>query len=229
MRADRDELIVARELVKEYRVGGTIVRALDGVTFTLGRGLLASIVGPSGSGKTTLLYLLGALDVPTSGDIYVDGLNVKQLGEAELTAYRRARVGFVFQRFHLIRNRSVLENVMLPMEFARVPRAERRERAQALLAAVGMEERAAQWPGRLSGGEQQRVAIARALANDPALILADEPTGNLDAATGQGIVALLRELTRARQKTVVIVTHNPAVAAMGEVTLPIKDGKMSVG
>lgn len=227
MKEERDEVIVAHDVVKEYRVGGTIVRALDGVTFALRRGLLAAIVGPSGSGKTTLLNLLGALDVPTSGDIYIEGVNLKGLSEHELTAHRRARVGFVFQRFNLIPNRSVLENVMLPMEFARIPRAKRRERAQGLLAAVEMGERAAQRPARLSGGEQQRVAIARALANDPSLILADEPTGNLDAATGQAIVALLGELARKRQKTVVVVTHNTAIAALADVTLAIKDGKIS--
>ena len=229
MREERDEAIVAQDVVKEYRVGGTIVRALDGVTFALNRGLLAAIVGPSGSGKTTLLNLLGALDVPTSGDIFIGGVNLKGLGEQELTAHRRARVGFVFQRFNLIPNRTALENVMLPMEFVQAPRAERRERAQRLLAAVGMAERAAQWPSRLSGGEQQRVAIARALANDPSLILADEPTGNLDAATGQAIVTLLGELARKRQKTVVVVTHNAAIAALADVTLAIKDGKLSAG
>lgn len=227
MKEERDAVIVAQDVVKEYRVGGTIVRALDGVTFALRQSLLAAIVGPSGSGKTTLLNLLGALDVPTSGDLYIEGVNLKGLGERELTAHRRARVGFVFQRFNLIPNRSVRENVMLPMEFARVPRSERRERAQALLTAVGMEERATQWPGRLSGGEQQRVAIARALANDPSLILADEPTGNLDAATGQAIVRVLGELARKRQKTVVVVTHNAAVATLADVTLAIKDGKIS--
>ena len=229
MREERDEAIVAQDVVKEYRVGGTIVRALDGVTFALKRGLLAAIVGPSGSGKTTLLNLLGALDVPTSGDIFIGGVNLKGLGEQELTGHRRARVGFVFQRFNLIPNRTALENVMLPMEFVQAPRAERRERAQRLLAAVGMAERAPQWPARLSGGEQQRVAIARALANDPSLILADEPTGNLDAATGQAIVTLLGELARKRQKTVVVVTHNAAIAALADVTLAIKDGKLSAG
>lgn len=228
MKEERDEVIAAQDVVKEYRVGGTIVRALNGLTFALRRGLLAAIVGPSGSGKTTLLNLLGALDVPTSGEIHIEGVNLKGLGERELTAHRRARVGFVFQRFNLIPNRSVLENVMLPMEFARVPRAARRERAQGLLTAVGMGERAAQRPARLSGGEQQRVAIARALANDPSLILADEPTGHLDAATGQAIVALLGELAGKRQKTVVVVTHNAAIAAMADVTLAIKDGKISI-
>lgn len=229
MKEERDEVILARDVVKEYRVGGTVIRALDGATFALRRGLLAAIVGPSGSGKTTLLNLLGALDVPTAGEIYIEGVNLKGLGERELTAHRRARVGFVFQRFNLIPNRNALENVMLPMAFARVPRAERRERAGALLAAVKMGERAAQWPARLSGGEQQRVAIARALANDPSLILADEPTGTLDASTGQAIVMLLGELARKLQKTVVVVTHNAAIAAMADVTLTIKDGKISPG
>lgn len=211
---------------KEYRFGGRTLRALNGVTFSLERGAMAAIVGPSGSGKTTLLNLLGALDVPTAGEVIIAGTRLNDLDERALTAYRRTRVGFVFQRFNLIPNLSALENVMLPMEFARVPRLDRVARGRELLTAVGMEQRAAQRPPLLSGGEQQRVAIARALANDPALILADEPTGNLDADSGTLVVALLRQLAQSRHKAVIVVTHNPAVARSADLVLPIRDGRI---
>jgi len=214
------------DVVKEYWFGGRTLRALNGVRFSLERGMMAAIVGPSGSGKTTLLNLLGALDVPTAGEVIISGTRLNDLDERALTAYRRNRVGFVFQRFNLIPNLSALENVMLPMEFARVPRHDRAVRARELLTAVGMEQRAAQRPPLLSGGEQQRVAIARALANDPALILTDEPTGNLDADSGAVVVTLLRQLARSRHKAVIVVTHNPAVARSADLILPIRDGRI---
>lgn len=224
----QDEALVVENLVKEYRYGGGTVRALDGVSFTLPLGVVAAIVGPSGSGKTTLLNILGGLDVPTSGEVCIDGAKLSALSEQELTLHRRTRVGFVFQLFNLIPSLTAVENVMLPLEFAKVPRGERKARASELLAAVKMHHRAAQRPMRLSGGEQQRVAIARALANDPPLILADEPAGNLDFETGKAVVDLLQQLAKDRQKTVIVVTHNPEIAALANVTLRIQDGKIDI-
>jgi putative ABC transport system ATP-binding protein len=199
-----EKLVVLREASKEYPMGGRSVRALDGVNLELERGQFVAVVGASGSGKTTLLNVLGAMDQPTSGRVVVDGAELASLDESGLTEYRRHKVGFVFQNFNLIPNLTALENIMLPMELAGVPGAERRARSAALLQRVGMAHRARHKPAQLSGGEQQRVAIARALANDPAMILADEPTGNLDSKTGREIIELLRELARERGKTVVV-------------------------
>jgi putative ABC transport system ATP-binding protein len=218
--------VTVSDVTKIYPFGGGEVRALDGVSFSLERGVLAAIVGPSGSGKSTLLNLLGALDVPTSGQVIIDGSPLSGLSEAELTLHRRTQVGFIFQRFNLIPNLSSLENVMLPMEFARLPRGDRAAQAQKLLETVELSQRATHRPGHLSGGEQQRVAIARALANDPTLILADEPTGNLDEETGQVIVSLLGKLARERGKIVLMVTHDTAVADLADIILPIQDGKI---
>lgn len=218
--------VQAINVVKEYWFGGRTLRALNGVTFSVERGLIAAIVGPSGSGKTTLLNLLGALDVPTTGEVIIAGTRLNDLDERGLTAYRRTHVGFVFQRFNLIANLTALENVMLPMEFARVPRRDRVARARELLATVGVEQRAVQRPPVLSGGEQQRIAIARALANDPAIILADEPTGNLDADSGAAVVTLLKQLAQSEHKAVIVVTHNPAVAGAADLILPIRDGRI---
>ncbi len=212
-----------KDLAKHYPRGGEVVKALDGVDLRLdGTGMVA-IVGPSGSGKSTLLHMIGAMDRPSRGEVVVAGQALNGLPEKALTQFRRRTVGFVFQTFNLIPNLTALENVMLPMEFNKIEKAERISRARRLLEQVGLGHRLTHRPGELSGGEQQRVAIARALANDPPLILADEPTGNLDTESGQKIYELLKEV--ARQRTVLVVTHAEALARMADRVLPIKDGR----
>ncbi len=217
---------VLEKVTKEYRLGNNVVKALNETDLVVPSGAMAAIVGPSGSGKTTLLNILGALDRPTSGKVTVAGTNLAQLSESELTTYRRKAVGFVFQDYGLIPNLTALENVMLPMEFARLPRTQAKKRSQGLLEAVSLGHRMAHRPNRLSGGEQQRVAIARALANDPAIILADEPTGNLDTKTGNEIIRLMRDLVKERKKTAIIVTHDEAIANSADLELHIQDGQI---
>ncbi|MBI3080513.1 MAG: ABC transporter ATP-binding protein [candidate division NC10 bacterium] len=210
-------------LAKHYRRGGEVVKALDGVDLRIdGTGMVA-IVGPSGSGKSTLLHMIGAMDRPTRGEAVVAGQALNGLPEKALTRFRRQTVGFVFQTFNLVPNLTALENVTLPMEFNKVKKAERNARARRLLDQVGLGHRLTHRPGELSGGEQQRVAIARALANDPPLILADEPTGNLDTESGEKIYELLKEV--ARQRTVLVVTHAEPLARMADRILYIKDGR----
>jgi putative ABC transport system ATP-binding protein len=220
-------MLTTKDLTREFVTGDSTVTAVDGVTLTLDDGVFAAIVGPSGSGKSTLLSLLGTLDMPTSGTIEIGGADVTTLTGRELTAHRCSKVGFVFQSYNLIPNLTALQNVMLPMEFAGVESDSRHERAVQLLEQVGIdEEKQKRRPGRLSGGEQQRVAIARALANRPCLILADEPTGNLDRETGAKIVELLHELARSERTTVVAVTHDLDVAAQADVTFRLSDGRL---
>ncbi|MFJ3956127.1 ABC transporter ATP-binding protein [Arthrobacter sp. NPDC090010] len=206
-------MIEVKDLVRQFKSGDRTIKPVNGVSFELERGAFASIVGKSGSGKSTLLSLLGALDKPTSGDVVVDGVSLASLPDAKLTAYRRRDIGFVFQQFNLVPNLSALENVMLPMEFAGLGRTARRTRAQALLERVQLDpEKHVRKANRLSGGEQQRVAIARALANEPKLILADEPTGNLDEQTGEHIIGLLSSLAEEHGTTVLVVTHDQGLA-----------------
>jgi putative ABC transport system ATP-binding protein len=221
--------IFLKDVVKEYGQEDNVIRALDGVNMEIGRGVMAAVIGPSGSGKTTLLNMLGALDKPTAGEVQIDGRDIGGMMEGELTAYRRQKVGFVFQDFNLIPNLSALENVALPMEFAGLSKGEREARAKELLDAVKMGHRSSHRPGKLSGGEQQRVAIARALANDPAIILADEPTGNLDTKIGEEIVRLLKRFSEKEGKTVVVVTHDSAIQELADLTIQIKDGKIGEG
>ena len=219
-------LIRLRDVSKVYRRGQESIRALDAIDLTvLARGLVA-IVGPSGSGKSSLLHLIGAMDRPTTGDVIVAGQSLNALPEAGLTTFRRKTVGFVFQSFNLIPNLSALENVMLPMEFDGVPRPERHRRARQLLDRVGLVGRLSHRPRELSGGEQQRVAIARASANDPPLVLADEPTGNLDSQTGELIYALLKAI--AQERTVVVVTHAEQLASIADRVVHLKDGRVEV-
>jgi len=217
-------LIRLRAVSKRYRKGREVVNALDGIDVDIAERGMVAIVGPSGSGKSSLLYVMGAMDRPTSGDVVVAGQPLKTLSEEALTRFRRQTVGFVFQSFNLIPNLSALENVMLPMEFNGVPAEERRGRARLLLERVGLGQRLEHRPRELSGGEQQRVAIARALANDPPVILADEPTGNLDSKTGQVIYELLK--TIAAERTVVVVTHAEVLAQMADRVIHITDGKL---
>jgi ABC-type lipoprotein export system ATPase subunit len=220
-------IVELRALAKHYRRGSEVVKALDGVDLRIERAGMVAIVGPSGSGKSTLLHMVGAMDRPTRGEVIVAGRALNGLPSSALTRFRRQTVGFVFQTFNLIPNLSALENVMLPMEFNKTAKAERQSRARRLLEQVGLGTRLTHRPGELSGGEQQRVAIARAGANDPPLILADEPTGNLDTESGQKIYELLREV--ARERTVLVVTHAEALARMAERVLCLKDGRFVDG
>jgi putative ABC transport system ATP-binding protein len=199
----------------------TILHPLD---LTLERGRVIAITGPSGSGKSTLLGLLAGLDAPSTGRVIVDGVDITALDEDSLARLRGTRIGFVFQFFHLLPSLTALENVLVPMEIAGVANA--RTRARDLLAEVGLGERGHHYPSQLSGGEQQRVAIARALANDPPILLADEPTGNLDSATGHSVIELLLEVNRTRKTTLVLVTHDPELASMADVSIALRDGRV---
>jgi putative ABC transport system ATP-binding protein len=220
-------MIKVKNIKRHFKTRDNTVKAVDGVDLTLDEGVLASIIGTSGSGKSTLLALLGALDKPTEGSIEIDGKDVTKMSGRQLTAYRRDKVGFVFQSYNLIPNLSAIQNVMVPMEFAGVKRGERRARAEQLLEQVGLDkEKQNRKPGRLSGGEQQRVAIARALANKPKLILADEPTGNLDTETGKVIVNLLHDLAKTEKATILAVTHDAEIAKQTDETFKIQDGRI---
>ncbi|MCL4396194.1 MAG: ATP-binding cassette domain-containing protein [Chloroflexi bacterium] len=221
-----DEIVVTRGLTRGYRMGESTVLALRGVDLHLLRGEFVAVAGVSGSGKSTLLHLIGGLDRPTSGEVWVDGVDLGSATEAERTRHRRERVGFVFQSFHLLPRLTALENAALPLMFAGVPREERNARARAILEEVGLGHRLHHYPSQLSGGEQQRVAIARALVHNPSLILADEPTGNLDSQTGAEILALLRRLNEEHGVTVLMVTHDPAAAAATDRTIHLRDGSI---
>jgi putative ABC transport system ATP-binding protein len=212
-------------LRKAFVMGRVTVHALAGVDLTIEPRTFAAVIGPSGSGKSTLLYLLGGLDRPTAGSIQVGGQRIDTLDENALAIFRRRSVGFIFQSFNLISSLSALENVAFPMRFARVPRRRRQARALELLRQVGLENRAYHKPTELSGGQQQRVAIARALVNDPRLILADEPTGNLDTHSGAVIIRLLAEL-HAQGRTVLMVTHDPRLSAFASHTIRLVDGRV---
>jgi putative ABC transport system ATP-binding protein len=215
-------MIEIENITKVYQMGETEVRALDGVSLTIADGEWAAITGPSGSGKSTLMAIIGCLDSPTGGVYRLDGLNVASMSDNELAAVRNKKIGFVFQQFNLLARTSALENVELPLLYSNVNH--RREKAKAALEAVGLGDRITHRPNELSGGEQQRVAIARALVTEPSILLADEPTGNLDSKTGAEIMALIGELHRARSLTVIIVTHDPAIAANAQRAIHLKDG-----
>ena len=215
----------ARALRKTYRQGTVDVHAVDGVDLAIEAGELVAIVGRSGSGKTTLLDLFGCLLRPTSGEVLVGGEPTAGLPDARLAAVRRDRIGFVFQEFNLLPTLTALENVLLPRRYG-ARRPDDRARAEALLAAVDLSHRARHRPGQLSGGEQQRVAIARALVNDPAIILADEPTGELDSETSEALVAMLGRLNREEDRTIVIVTHDPEVATAADRIIRLHDGRV---
>ena len=220
-------MLEVKDLVKTFQSGDGKVVATDHISFKVPGGQFASIVGRSGSGKSTLLSLLGALDKPTSGEIIVGGQDLTKLSDHELIKYRCKTIGFVFQSYNLVPNLTALENVMLPMEFAGTGKAERRTRAAELLEQVGLDsDKQSRKPGRLSGGEQQRVAIARALANKPKLILADEPTGNLDSTTGKMIFDLLHSLSRSEHTTIIAVTHDLSIAGKTDATFKLQDGKL---
>jgi len=215
-------------VVKVYRLGeGVEVPALRGVSLKIDKGEFVSVQGPSGSGKTTLLNMIGGLDKPTKGRVIIDGVDITNLGEKELAHFRREKIGFIFQTYNLVPLLTALENVELPMMLSgKFSESEVRRRAEELLALVGLEERMHHRPTQLSGGEQQRVAIARALANEPAIILADEPTGNLDQVSGQRIINLMKNLNETLNQTFIIVTHDPMVAEQTERKFYLVDGKI---
>jgi len=215
-------MIEIENITKVYPMGTTEVRALDGVTLKIEDGEWVAITGPSGSGKSTLMAIIGCLDSPTGGVYRLDGLDVAKMRDDALAAVRNKKIGFVFQQFNLLARTSALENVELPLLYASVNH--RREKAKAALQAVGLGDRLTHRPNELSGGQQQRVAIARALVTEPSIILADEPTGNLDSKTGAEIVALFSELHRARGITVIFVTHDPAIAAHAQRVIHLHDG-----
>lgn len=221
-------MLKVKNLSKEFKSGDTKVKAVNNISMSVPDGVFATIIGKSGSGKSTLLSLLGALDKPSSGEITVDDKIITKMSDRRLIDYRRNKIGFIFQSYNLVPNLSAIENVMLPMEFSGKKISERRDRAAKLLKEVGLtEEKFRRKPSRLSGGEQQRVAIARALANKPNLILADEPTGNLDSATGKIIVNLLDRLAKDEKTTIIAVTHDEAIARDSELTFRLKDGKLA--
>ena len=220
-------MLVVKNLSKSFSSASGDVTALDKVNLTVQTGEFASIIGKSGSGKSTLLSMLGALDIPTSGSIEVDGVDIAKLSAGKQTAYRAKKIGFVFQHYNLIPNLTALENVMLALEFGGMPAKKRKARAEQLLTDVGLEpDEQLRKPPRLSGGQQQRVSIARALANHPAIVLADEPTGNLDSETGKKIFDLLHRLSRSEKTTILAVTHDMDIAGKTDRTFKLKDGKI---
>lgn len=223
-------MLTVKNLTKSYEASHGTVHALSDVSFSVQTGQFASIIGKSGSGKSTLLSLLGALDTPTEGEIIVDDADIAKLSGAKQTTYRAHKIGFVFQQYNLIPNLSAIENVMLALEFGGMKSSgKRRKRAQELLSGVGLsDDEQLRKPARLSGGQQQRVSIARALANRPAIILADEPTGNLDSETGKKIFKLLHDLTRQENTTIIAVTHDLDIAGKTDRTFLLKDGTLTL-
>lgn len=219
-------VIEVRDLRKTFKLGDQIVNAVDGVTFTIQPGEIVGIVGPSGSGKSTLLGLLGGLDKPDGGTVTLDGAEISRLNERELTNIRNEKLGFVFQFFNLIPNLTALENVALPIEFAHRAKFKPQQRATELLTHFGLADRLRHRPNQLSGGQQQRVAIARALANNPPILLADEPTGNLNSEASALVISTLRQVRQDFGTTVIIVTHDPDVASEADRMLTLIDGRL---
>jgi len=220
-------ILTAEHVSKSFGEGTARFHALREVTLRVEKGEFIAILGPSGSGKSTLLHLLGGVETPTSGRVLLEGRDLAQLDDDERTILRRRRIGFVFQRMNLLPSLTAMENVLLPLLVDGVARAERERRAADILKIVGMLPRALSFPATLSGGEQQRVAIARALVTNPALILADEPTGSLDSAAGQHITQMLRELVSGMGQAVVVVTHDPSVAAQADRRVQVRDGRLT--
>ena len=220
-------MIELDNIVKTYKMGDVEVHALCGITFQIERGEIVAIMGPSGSGKSTLMNIIGCLDKPTSGNYKLEGMDIDKLNDNQLAEIRNKKIGFVFQTFNLLRRADALANVELPLIYG--GEKNRRERALEALAKVGLSHRARHIPSQLSGGEQQRVAIARALVTNPSIILADEPTGNLDSHSGEEIINIFEELNLQYGITLIIVTHEPHIARRAKRTIPIRDGKVSSG
>lgn len=223
--SDKD-MVMVEELIKVYKSGKLEVTALRGVSTSIKRGEIVAIIGPSGCGKTTLLNIIGGLDDATAGKVFVDGKNIRNMKEEKLVQFRRKTVGFIFQNFNLIPSLTARQNIELPMRLNKLPMDTRKERITKLFKSIGLEDRMDHRPEQLSGGEQQRIAFAVALANDPPLILADEPTGELDTHTGQEIMEIFKALSRQLGKTEIIVTHDPRIADFADRTLKIIDGKI---
>ncbi|KON30574.1 ABC transporter [miscellaneous Crenarchaeota group-15 archaeon DG-45] len=221
-----DTIIELEDLARYYEMGGVTIQALDGVDLQIGRGEYLSIVGPSGSGKTTLFNMVGGLDRPSRGKVYIDGVDISKLDAYELAWLRCRKIGYIFQTFNLIQVLTAVENVALPTIFAGVPRDEGLERAEKLLTSVGLGERLHHRPSELSAGQQQRVAIARAMANDPDIILADEPTGNLDLNTGMEIIDILHGLNKTRGMTLIAATHDLKMIKASDRIVWLRDGKI---
>lgn len=222
-RPSADEVIRLEDVKRHYTVGDEVVKALDGVSFSIMSGSYWSIMGTSGSGKSTMLNILGCLDRPSSGTYWLNGSSVAEMDDNALSDHRLSNLGFIFQSFHLIPQLTVRENIEVPLLYRGLSQSDRRDRAEALAAKVGIEHRLRHLPSELSGGQRQRVAVARALANDPAVLLADEPTGNLDSVTSVQIMELFQELSE-QGKTVILVTHEPEIAAYAKSSIVLKDG-----
>ena len=221
------EILQAHDLRKHYGSGETLVRALDGVDFSVEKGEFAAVVGTSGSGKSTLLHMLGGLDRPTSGTVFVDGKEIFALKDEELTIFRRRKIGFVFQNYNLVPVLNVYENIVLPLELD--GRAPDQAYIDNIIETLGLESKLNNLPNNLSGGQQQRVAIARALASKPAILLADEPTGNLDSGTSQDVMGLLKVTGRRFAQTIVMITHNEEIAQLADRIIRIEDGRIAAG
>lgn len=221
-----EPVIKLKDIWKIYQLGKVELTVLKGINLEVNPGAFVTIMGPSGSGKSTLMYMIGCLDIPTKGEVFLEGKDVSNFSEDELAQIRGQKIGFVFQQFNLLPNLTALENVTLPMVFQGVPEKERRERAKELLASLDLEKRISHRPAELSGGEQQRIAVARALSNDPEILIADEPTGNLDSSTGKMIMEILINLHQKEKKTVIVVTHDPNIASYSKEIINIKDGQI---
>ncbi|MCX7708767.1 MAG: ABC transporter ATP-binding protein [Clostridia bacterium] len=217
----KDKIVVVRDVVKEYGMGEVTVKAANGMSFEIDEGEFVVVLGPSGSGKSTVLNIVGGMDRPTSGEVWVNGKNIAGISDKELTLYRREKIGFVFQFYNLMPNLTALENVELVTQVSEAPL-----NSKEVLKDVGLMERLHNFPSQLSGGEQQRVAIARALVKNPVLLLCDEPTGALDYKTGKAILKLLHDVNRTMRKTVAIITHNAAIAAMADKVIRVKSGEV---
>jgi putative ABC transport system ATP-binding protein len=226
MREKEEVIIRLEDVSKYYHMGESVVKAVDGISLSIRKGDFVAVMGPSGSGKSTSMHLIGSLDVPTHGHIFLDGHDISSLHESELAQIRGKNIGFIFQQFNLIPTLTVKENIMLPLSLQKVPFQEREEKVNRLLSKMDLVQRANHFPNQISGGQQQRVAIARALANDPEVILADEPTGNLDTKTGERVMDFLQQLNK-EGRTIVMVTHSPELAKeYADIVYWLKDGKI---
>lgn len=219
-------MIQLQDVYKEYRMGHDVIHALNKVNLNIEQGEFISIIGPSGSGKSTLMHIIGGLDRPTRGEVIINGKDISKLTDSELSRYRNTEVGFVFQSFNLQPSMTILENVALPLVFARISRKERLKKAREALELVGLQDRIKHRPGELSGGQRQRASIARALVTNPKLILADEPTGNLDSNTSEKIIELLTAINSSQRATLIVVTHNNEIAQQAPRIITIRDGKI---